>query len=83
MLSAGIFVTSKTKASRFQTSIEGNQHLTVRNASKLTSLILNFGLKISVNKNRENSRAIFYNYSRINIWFPGLEWLPGTSAGGG
>jgi len=68
MLSAGIIVTSTTEASQFQNSIKGKQYLTVRNTSKLTSLILDFGIKMSINTNRENSRTIFYNYSCINIW---------------
>lgn len=54
LLSAGIIVTSTTGASRFQNSIKGNKYLAVRNTSKLTRLILSFGIKMSMNINREN-----------------------------
>ena len=69
LLSAGIILTSTTRASRIQNSIKGNQYLAVRNTSKLTRVILNFGIKNSMKINRENSQTIFYHCFCINIWF--------------
>jgi len=61
------------RVSRFQNSIKGNKYLAVRNTFKLNRLILNFGIKLSMNIKRENSPAIFYNYSFIKHLFSYLK----------